>query len=511
MTDQAAVLICLSFALATVILLIATASVRAKEKPARYAMAFFADLLGWQVSEMLLFLLRDARAVHLAYALQLAFIAFLPVTLLWVVAALYRMQDRFSGKRMLLISVVPLLTTIFAITSLWNPLLLQHFSVAQWWPITSLAYTWGPWFYVQLIYSLCLEAYLLSIMLRREKALPRGYRGSAVALLVSVVFCTLATLLEPFRLALGSLDISLLLASLGGIILYVAAFSGGHSDYMQLERKETLDYLDESVFILDKEDKIIDRNEAAARFLKQTSVEESTGRTFDALLEELRAKGKIGQRTGRAQGGEGEDLYVVDTRFQQILQMTRQPLAARGGHSEGAFIILEDVTQNRVLIEQLHAMTGIDPLTGLPNKYQYRTIMRGLDVPENLPVSVVVCLLDGLHKVNAQQGHIRGDEILKTVAAVLTEMCPKGGAVARLSGDQFAVLMPRYSNEAARVIIADTQLRLMQDGIFQGTLATRWGFATKTQPGENLNALRMQAERFAQQDPGNRSEEGGVR
>lgn len=514
MTNDVAVLIYLSFALATCVLLIAASRRDPRVSTARYGRAFFANLLGWQVCEMLFYLSRNEQALHFVFALQLAFIAFLPISLMMAIAGFYRSQDHISRRRLALIMLVPTVTAILAATSLWQPFLIQRFSIIQWQPLNLPDYAWGPWYYVHMVYSLCLRGFVLWVAIRMERALIRTYRNSSMMLVVWVVLCvltTFASLVEALQPKMGPLNISLVLMSLGGIVFYAATLGGDRTDYIQMERKEVLDYLDESVFIIDQEDKIIDCNESAVRFLKQMDVAESMGRTFDDLLAELRIKGKIGQRVGRTQAGEGEDLYVVDARFQQVLQMTRKPLAARRGHSEGAFIILEDVTQNRVLIERLQAMTGVDPLTGLPNKYQYRTLVRGLDVPEKLPISVVVCLMDGLHKVNTQLGHVRGDEMLKIIASALVERCPVDGAVARLSGDRFVMLMPRFSNEAARVTIADIQLLLMRKGIFQGTLAIRWGFATKTQPEENLNTLRVQAERSAQQDPENRSEEAEAR
>ncbi|GIF12936.1 GGDEF domain-containing protein [Actinoplanes teichomyceticus] len=80
-----------------------------------------------------------------------------------------------------------------------------------------------------------------------------------------------------------------------------------------------------------------------------------------------------------------------------------------------------------------------DELTGLFNRRRIMAeIDRALDGP--LPVTVLLCDLDGFKPVNDRHGHAVGDEVLRAVAARLTEVAGPDRAVGRLGGDEFLVL-----------------------------------------------------------------------
>jgi diguanylate cyclase (GGDEF)-like protein len=77
-----------------------------------------------------------------------------------------------------------------------------------------------------------------------------------------------------------------------------------------------------------------------------------------------------------------------------------------------------------------------DRLTGLPN--------RALMLEQRLADDTVMVMLnlDRFKQVNDALGHEHGDELLRQVAARITEHVRDGGIVARLAGDEFAILLP---------------------------------------------------------------------
>jgi len=83
-----------------------------------------------------------------------------------------------------------------------------------------------------------------------------------------------------------------------------------------------------------------------------------------------------------------------------------------------------------------------DPLTGLLNRTGLLEVLEG-ELGEACcedPVTVVYIDLDGFKTVNDSLGHASGDELLVEAAARLRAALPEGAALARLAGDEFAVL-----------------------------------------------------------------------
>ena len=88
---------------------------------------------------------------------------------------------------------------------------------------------------------------------------------------------------------------------------------------------------------------------------------------------------------------------------------------------------------------------GTDYLTGLPNA---RSLSLELESEidrcqsEQARFGIVLCSLDGVRQVNHHFGHMAGDQVLKVLARKLRIACRENDYVARMGGDQFAILAP---------------------------------------------------------------------
>ncbi|MFG1210734.1 EAL domain-containing protein [Xanthobacter flavus] len=121
--------------------------------------------------------------------------------------------------------------------------------------------------------------------------------------------------------------------------------------------------------------------------------------------------------------------------------------------------------QNMVLIERegrIRFLAHHDDLTGLPNRVVFRerigkALYQAAELGEKM--ALLYLDLDRFKDVNDTLGHPVGDALLRTVAARLTNCIQAPGAVARLSGDEFAIIsigpqQPEAATELASRIIA---------------------------------------------------------
>jgi diguanylate cyclase (GGDEF)-like protein len=91
-----------------------------------------------------------------------------------------------------------------------------------------------------------------------------------------------------------------------------------------------------------------------------------------------------------------------------------------------------------------------DTLTGLPNRALLNErLTEALARPGNHPLVVLILDLDRFKEVNDTLGHQYGDELLRQVAQRACDTFRKTDTVARLSGDEFAVLLPDTSGPDA--------------------------------------------------------------
>lgn len=111
-----------------------------------------------------------------------------------------------------------------------------------------------------------------------------------------------------------------------------------------------------------------------------------------------------------------------------------------------------ELEASRARIVELETRIDIDPLTEIRNRRGFaRELERSLAYVKRYGTSAVLIYvdLDGFKLVNDRHGHAAGDAVLKAVAAALVRHVRTSDIVARMGGDEFAVLLWNVRGTAA--------------------------------------------------------------
>lgn len=167
----------------------------------------------------------------------------------------------------------------------------------------------------------------------------------------------------------------------------------------------------------------------------------------------------------------------------------------------GTYGIARDVTEKRRNEEVIAYQAYHDILTDLPNRMLFRdrlelAIVQARRKKEELALMFVD--LDRFKTVNDSLGHLKGDELLRQVAARLRGCIRKGDTLARIGGDEFVVLMPELRDRSSASVVAQKFLLVLAAPfILDGTtlhISASIGIAVFPEDGDKIDDLIRHAD-----------------
>jgi len=430
--------------------------------------------------------------------LKLSYPAIVSVPFFWLILVMnYAGPLKWLAPRYLaLLAVVPVLTVLLIWTNEAHGLFWSETHLDTSGPVVALAVTYGGWFWVYALYSNLLMALGSILLLQALIRAPRLYRMQMTVLLIGALIPWTANALTMLDLCpIRHLDLTPFSFIITGLLISWGLFRFQFLDIVPVARDVVIESLEEGVFVLDAQNRIVDLNPAAAGIVRRTPAE------------------VIGQSAARVFGSEpglAERYHdVLETRTeitvgagerQRSFELHIAPLHNRGGHVVGRVIVLHDISQRKQVEEELRYLSTHDTLTGLYNRACFEEELARLRREGPFPVSIIMADLTGLKAINDSLGHAAGDDLLRQAAGVLRAAVGDAGLVARIGGDEFAALLPGTDEEAATRLV--TRIR---EGIqahnatsIGPTLVIALGLATAGRPGRLSGALREADDRMYQ-------------
>ena len=169
-------------------------------------------------------------------------------------------------------------------------------------------------------------------------------------------------------------------------------------------------------------------------------------------------------------------------------------LEIKDGQVIGAVITFTDITESKLIQEQIDYLSFHDPVTGVYNRRFFENELIRIDKNKYLPISIIYGDVNGLKLLNDMLGHEKGDELLHKTAGVLKKVSREDDIVSRVGGDEFVILLANTESKDADKIIQRIKSELANEKIagIKGSISL--ATSTKTSPEEDINTVLKNAE-----------------
>lgn len=248
-------------------------------------------------------------------------------------------------------------------------------------------------------------------------------------------------------------------------------------EYSETRLRKLVNSMHEILFELDADGRIIFLN-PAWQALTGFAADDSLGKSFsdfllgeDAIRDfEANALPRLHEKNREIslRSADGKHLWMS-------LDADAQTDSA--GNFTGIIGTFSDITKsvelNHLLSryqDELYHLSVTDPLTGIYNRRHFDSQLEVIlsdHLPKNMPVCLLLIDLDGFKFINDTYGHPFGDEVLRTTAQLLKQQVRRNDYIARLAGDEFAMVLKNTDIENATRIaqklhdrISDTRIPL---------------------------------------------------
>ena len=322
---------------------------RRKNSEAVPLISLMVGIIEWIAATILGML--DQNLSHKILWAKIEYIGIVSVPLLLLVFVLYHSgsKQKLTGKRLVWLTLIPVVTLILAWTNEYHGLIwARYIPYLQ----DGLAYsekTYGPGFWIYWGYSYLLLAVATIVTIRSMLGKAGLFRWQSITVAIGILAPWAANLLYILHVNfIQNLDLTPLAFGFTGILLAFGMIQWQLFDIKPIAQAAVIGSMADGLMILDSQDRIVEVNPAAQDILG-LGVQELVGKQMEQVITNLLPSGVLSHQMNE----KTVEIDLTNGKENRIFELSDSPFYEKPGTPGGKIIFLHDVTDRKQLEERL--------------------------------------------------------------------------------------------------------------------------------------------------------------
>jgi diguanylate cyclase (GGDEF)-like protein/PAS domain S-box-containing protein len=345
--------------------------------------------------------------------------------------------------------VIPTLTVFFVYTNNFHHLFWKSHELIQHSGYTEIHSERGVWYWVNIIFIYGLifssAAAAISLLARTWRVHSRQVIVLGIGITIPLIISLITLLnIHPWP----GVDLSPITFGATALFLLFTTRLNSILNVVPIAHANLVEQMRDGVLVVDRESRILEINLAAEQILSVTK-KDVIGKQA-ASLDHPAIRLVTNTMTGKTARHEIEITHSESSHWYDVrISAIRTPSDEIAGY----MAIWHNITERKLIERELRHTATHDTLTSVHNRVFFEEAIKYQTHNFQWPVTVISVDLDNLKETNDQFGHAAGDELIRRTATVLSKTFRQGDLVARIGGDEFAVLVMQSDEPTANILM----------------------------------------------------------
>ncbi len=435
-----------------------------------YQRAFIFFLGLWELSKAIQFLYPGTEWLPRFYAWGYVAVPFTSLTYFYFCFSYTFPQKKHLMKYLLWLMVIPLITATFTLVPYYNKYFIIFTSELIYLPYRDIIMIYQPWFYVHSIYSYLLVLIGIFCLIIKIKYPSNQNRKFCIYAIIATVLFIMQNIYLTFIKADGAIWFIPIMATAVITFFFLIVYADEGEIIVNKGQEKLLKAMLFPIFFLNKDENIVYANEEAFRICPNIYKDLE----FTDSLQDIMAHfspyyidTKIAQN----------ELFSSDTNIilqskanGNIFYLHKQEISLKGKkhqNEKGSMLMFVPISSMQNFFSTLEDKAFRDPLCGCYNRH-YLEIKQAEFSVENesvrnlLPISFIMCDIDGLKVVNDTHGHDKGNEYITLCHHIIRSSVHTDDFIFRLGGDEFLVIMSNTEQQVAQERVLTIEAKMQE-------------------------------------------------